>query len=159
MKSFILLALLVLPAVILTFDNGKFLFINLRFFFDEKSLTQGELRGKIFILGFYVNLIIFLINKGSNYHCMCDCEDLERTYVVGHKMMSYAEEDPLEEDDVEVEGEADVEEVTTTDEEEEEDKTTASPDADTTLLFVRPIATAGQLGIIFIILNVKLTMR
>lgn len=66
-------------------------------------------------------------------------------------MMSYAEEDPLEEDEVEVEGEADVEEITTTDEEEEEEKTTASPDADTTLLFVKPIAPAGQLGILHII--------
>ncbi|XP_044269087.1 translocon-associated protein subunit alpha [Tribolium madens] len=64
----------------------------------------------------------------------------------GHKMVAHAEEDPLE-DEVEVEGEADVEEVAPTDEEDEEDKekTTASPDADTTLLFVRPIATASQL--------------
>ncbi|RZC42537.1 translocon-associated protein subunit alpha [Asbolus verrucosus] len=85
MKTFFLFALLVVPAVIFTFDNG-------------------------------------------------------------HKITAYAEEDPLE-DEVEVEGEADVEEVTSTDEEEEEEKTTASPDADTTLLFVRPIATASQLEI------------
>jgi hypothetical protein len=63
----------------------------------------------------------------------------------GHKAVAYAEEDPLE-DEVEVEGEADIEEVASTDEEEEEEKTTASPDADTTLLFVKPIATASQLG-------------
>jgi translocon-associated protein subunit alpha len=62
----------------------------------------------------------------------------------GHKAVAYAEEDPLE-DEVEVEGEADIEEVASTDEEEEEEKTTASPDADTTLLFVKPIATASQL--------------
>ncbi|EFA00653.1 translocon-associated protein subunit alpha [Tribolium castaneum] len=64
----------------------------------------------------------------------------------GLKMVAHAEEDPLE-DEVEVEGEADVEEVAPTDAEDEEDseKTTASPDADTTLLFVRPIATASQL--------------
>lgn len=83
MKSFFLLALLVLPAVIFTFDNG-------------------------------------------------------------HKMLAHAE-DPLE-DEAEVEGEAEVEEVMGGDEpEEEEEKTTASPDADTTLLFVKPIATASQL--------------
>ncbi|KAJ3663032.1 hypothetical protein Zmor_007343 [Zophobas morio] len=83
MKSFFLIALLVLPAVIFTIDNG-------------------------------------------------------------HKITAYAEEDPLE-DEVEIEGEGDVEEVASTDEEEEEERTTASPDADTTLLFVRPIATASQL--------------
>ena len=64
---------------------------------------------------------------------------------LGHKITAYAEEDPLE-DEVEIEGEGDVEEVASTDEEEEEERTTASPDADTTLLFVRPIATASQLG-------------
>lgn len=62
--------------------------------------------------------------------------------MIGNKV---ADEDPLE-DEVEVEGEVDVEEVTNPDEEDEETKSTASPDADTTLLFVRPIATASQLG-------------
>lgn len=61
-------------------------------------------------------------------------------------MFSYAEEDPLE-DEADVEGESEVEEVANTDEEEEEDKTTASPDADTSLLFVRPVSSgASQLG-------------
>lgn len=61
-------------------------------------------------------------------------------------MLSYAEEDPLE-DEAEVEGESDMEEVGVTDDEEEETKTTASPDADTTILFVKPVSTGASLGI------------
>ncbi|VEN34518.1 unnamed protein product [Callosobruchus maculatus] len=52
----------------------------------------------------------------------------------GDRLTTYAKEDPIED-----EGEAEVEEVGTVEEEEEESKTTASPDADTTLLFVKPI--------------------
>ncbi|XP_022908354.1 translocon-associated protein subunit alpha [Onthophagus taurus] len=81
MKNFFLFALLVLPAVIFTFDNG-------------------------------------------------------------YKLMSYADEDPLE-DEAEVEGEADIEPVAETEDEEEEVKSKASPDADTTLLFVRPVSTGS----------------
>lgn len=63
---------------------------------------------------------------------------------VGHKLRAYAE-DALE-DEVEVEGEADVEEVAAT-EEEEEVKTTTSPDADTAILFVKPAPTGNtQMG-------------
>jgi Translocon-associated protein (TRAP), alpha subunit len=63
-------------------------------------------------------------------------------------VVSFAEEDPLEDEgEADVEGEADIEEVATTEEEEEEPKTTASPDADTTILFVKPLPTgASQLG-------------
>lgn len=62
-------------------------------------------------------------------------------------MLSYAEEDPLE-DEADVEGEAEVEEVAGAEDEDEDDsKTNASPDADTTLLFVKPIHIgASQLG-------------
>lgn len=63
-------------------------------------------------------------------------------------MMSYAEEDPTE-DEAEVEGETEVEveEVGGSDEDEEEATTTSSPYADTTLLFVRPVSTgASQMG-------------
>lgn len=63
----------------------------------------------------------------------------------GHKMMAYAEEDPLE-DEAEVEGENDVEDVGVTDEEEEEQKNPASPNADTTILFVKPVSTGNSLG-------------
>lgn len=57
-------------------------------------------------------------------------------------MMAFAEEDPIED-----EGEAEVEEVGGQEEEEEDTKSTASPNADTTLLFVKPIQTgASQLG-------------
>jgi len=66
------------------------------------------------------------------------------TFDSGYKHVAYAEEDPLE-DEVEVEGEGEVEEVVTTEEDEEEEKTKASPDADTTLLFVKPITQAAQL--------------
>lgn len=66
---------------------------------------------------------------------------------VGNRMLSYAEEDPLEDEaEAEVEGENDIEEVSVTDEEEEEVKTTASPDADTTILFVKPVSTGAALG-------------
>jgi len=66
------------------------------------------------------------------------------TFDNGNRLMSYAEEDPLE-DEADVEGEADIEEVGgQTDEEDEEEKTTASPDADTTLLFVKPLQVAAS---------------
>lgn len=70
---------------------------------------------------------------------------------LGNRMLSYAEEDPLE-DEAEVEGESDMEEVGVTDEEEEESKTTASPDADTTILFVKPASTGGSLGLYYLII-------
>lgn len=73
--------------------------------------------------------------------------------------MAYAEEDPLEDEaDVEGESEGDVEDLTTTEEEEEEVKTTTSPDADTTLLFVRPVQSGASLGKqdIYILLFTKL---
>lgn len=61
-------------------------------------------------------------------------------------MMAYAEEDPIE-DEAEVEGEAEMEEVVGTEEEEEEVKTTASPDADTSIFFVKPEPTGNtQMG-------------
>lgn len=64
----------------------------------------------------------------------------------GNRMVVFAEEDPLE-DEAEVEGEAEVEEVAGTEEEDDEVKTTSSPDADTTILFVKPTSQgAGQLG-------------
>lgn len=63
----------------------------------------------------------------------------------GHKMLSYADEDPLE-DEAEVEGESDIEEVGVGEDEEEEVKTTASPNADTTILFVKPASTGSSLG-------------
>jgi translocon-associated protein subunit alpha len=61
----------------------------------------------------------------------------------GHKMMAYAEEDPLEEE-ADVEGEADVEVTATEEEEEDDSKAKASPDADTSLLFVRPVVTGAS---------------
>lgn len=61
-------------------------------------------------------------------------------------MLSYAEEDPLE-DEAEVEGESDIEEVGGTEEDEDEEtKSKASPDADTTILFVKPISSGSSLG-------------
>lgn len=62
----------------------------------------------------------------------------------GHKFMAYAE-DELEDELVDVEGEVDTDtdDVAVTDEDEEEVKTTASPDADTTILFIRPITTGS----------------
>ncbi|XP_044737379.1 translocon-associated protein subunit alpha [Chrysoperla carnea] len=60
----------------------------------------------------------------------------------GYKYVARAE-DELDEDLVAVEGEND--EMTVTEDTEEEDgKTTASPDAETTILFVKPIAIAGS---------------
>ncbi|XP_056635881.1 translocon-associated protein subunit alpha [Diorhabda carinulata] len=60
------------------------------------------------------------------------------------KIVSYAEEDPIEEDEVEVEGEADVEEVGATEEYEDDTKSLSSPYADTTLLFVKPELTGAS---------------
>ncbi|KAK4877179.1 hypothetical protein RN001_009685 [Aquatica leii] len=64
----------------------------------------------------------------------------------GNKYMAYAEEDLTEDEgEAEVEGEGDSDDlaVTDTDEEEDEVKTTASPDADTTLLFVKPVVSGS----------------
>ncbi|GLV42290.1 lethal (1) G0320 [Carabus blaptoides fortunei] len=55
-----------------------------------------------------------------------------------HKFMAYAE-DELEDELVDVEGENDADDVAVTDEDEDEAKTTTSPDADTTILFIKPI--------------------
>lgn len=60
------------------------------------------------------------------------------------KMVSFAEEDPIEEDEVEVEGEADIEEVGATEEYEDDSKSLSSPYADTTLLFVKPEPTRAS---------------
>ncbi|KAL3285287.1 hypothetical protein HHI36_019397 [Cryptolaemus montrouzieri] len=65
------------------------------------------------------------------------------TFDNGNKMMSYAEEDATE-DEADVEGEADIEEVAATEEEEEEEQTTTSPDAETSLLFVKPVSIGGS---------------
>lgn len=71
--------------------------------------------------------------------------------------MAYAE-DELEDELVDVEGEVDTDtdDVAVTDEDEEEVKTTASPDADTTILFIRPITTGStQMGtLVFYLLTV-----
>lgn len=56
----------------------------------------------------------------------------------GHKFMACAE-DELEDELVDVEGENDADDVAVTDEDEDEAKTTTSPDADTTILFTKPI--------------------
>lgn len=70
------------------------------------------------------------------------------TYIfLGNKLVAYAEDDILE-DEADVEGEVDVDEVSVT-EEEEEQKSTASPDADTTVLFVKPTSLGtSPIGII-----------
>ncbi|KAK9881390.1 hypothetical protein WA026_016280 [Henosepilachna vigintioctopunctata] len=66
------------------------------------------------------------------------------TFDNGNKMLSFADEDPTE-DEADVEGEADIEEVAATEEEEEEeDQTTTSPDAETHLLFVKPVHGGGS---------------
>ncbi|KAJ8941963.1 hypothetical protein NQ314_010182 [Rhamnusium bicolor] len=91
MKKFFLLALLVLPAIIFTFENGN-------------------------------------------------------------KMLAYADEDPLEDEaEADVEGEAEIEEVGGTEEEEDDSMTTASPDADTTLLFVKPVPTGASQFVEFLV--------
>lgn len=59
-------------------------------------------------------------------------------------MLAYAED--ILEDEADVEGEADVEEVGIVDEE-DESTTTSSPNAYTSLLFVRPVSSgASQMG-------------
>lgn len=61
-----------------------------------------------------------------------------------NRFVAYAEEDLTEDEgEAEVEGEVELEDVGGAEEEEEEVKTTASPDADTSLLFVKPVVT-GQ---------------
>lgn len=67
-------------------------------------------------------------------------------YFIGHSLYARAE-DELEDDIVAVENEGDNEELTTTEEAEDDTKTTASPDAETTILFTKPVPVAGsQLG-------------
>lgn len=56
-------------------------------------------------------------------------------------------EDELEDELVDVEGENDADDVAVTDEDEDEAKTTTSPDADTTILFTKPIIVgSSQMG-------------
>lgn len=67
-----------------------------------------------------------------------------KLFILEKNFMSYAE-DSIE-DEAEVEGEADVEEIGGL-EEEDEVKTTSSPHVHTTLLFVRPVSSsASQMG-------------
>jgi len=61
----------------------------------------------------------------------------------GNQLLSKAEDLTEDEGDAEVEGEGDIEEVTTA-EEEEEDTKVVSPDADTHLLFVKPLSTGAS---------------
>lgn len=66
--------------------------------------------------------------------------------------MAYAE-DELEDELVDVEGEVDegTDDVAITEEDDEEVKTTTSPDADTTILFIKPITTgSSQMGMFII---------
>jgi len=69
----------------------------------------------------------------------------------GNKMMAHAEEDPIDEEEAEVEGESEEGDVTAPDTEEEDEEPTskASPDADTVLLFTKPsFQGASQLELI-----------
>jgi translocon-associated protein subunit alpha len=67
------------------------------------------------------------------------------TFDSGYKLVTYAEEDPLEDEaDVESENESEDNVEVTGTEPEEEEESTASPDADTTLLFVRPVTQLGS---------------
>lgn len=60
--------------------------------------------------------------------------------------MAYAE-DELEDELVDVEGEGENEDVAVTEEDEEDSNSKASPDADTTILFTKPIVTGStQMG-------------
>lgn len=56
------------------------------------------------------------------------------------KMMAFAEEDPIDEEEADVEGEVEEADIAATESEEDEDEpqSKASPDADTVLLFTRP---------------------
>lgn len=64
----------------------------------------------------------------------------------GSRMVSYAEEDPIEDEaEAEVEGENDMEEVAVTEEDEDDPTSTKSPHADTTIYFVKPVATGSAL--------------
>ncbi|CAG9761657.1 unnamed protein product [Ceutorhynchus assimilis] len=58
----------------------------------------------------------------------------------GNKMMAYADEDPIDEEEADVEGETEEGDLTATENEEDEDgpQSKASPDADTVLLFTKP---------------------
>jgi len=64
------------------------------------------------------------------------------TFDGGNKMMSHAED--LTEDEADVEGEVDIEELAGTEEDGEEDQMTTSPTAETSLLFVKPNAVPGS---------------
>lgn len=67
--------------------------------------------------------------------------------------MAYAE-DELEDELVDVEGEGENEDVAVTEEDEEDTNSKASPDADTMILFTKPIVTgAAQMGKTIRILN------
>lgn len=64
----------------------------------------------------------------------------------GRRFVAYAEEDLTDDEgEAEVEGEGDTDDLaaTDTDDDEEEVKTTASPDADTVLLFVKPVVSGA----------------
>jgi translocon-associated protein subunit alpha len=59
-----------------------------------------------------------------------------------------AEEDDVDDEIVDVEGEGDESSITEEGGEEDEEQPTSSPDADTTILFTRPVVagTSGNLG-------------
>ncbi|XP_066261071.1 translocon-associated protein subunit alpha isoform X1 [Euwallacea similis] len=67
------------------------------------------------------------------------------------KMMAFAEEDPIDEEEADVEGEVEEGDVVATEseEDEEESQSKASPDADTVLLFTKPnVQGASQLELV-----------
>lgn len=82
------------------------------------------------------------ITYGSFPRGACSVQD-----VVLGKMLAYAEEDPIDEDEADVEGEeADIV-ATESDEDVDEPQSKVSPDADTVLLFTKPNTQgASQLG-------------
>lgn len=76
--------------------------------------------------------------------------------------MAYAEEDPIDEEEADVEGEVEEGDITTTenDEEDDEPQSKASPDADTVLLFTKPSTQgASQLGKIYVGCKPSLLMK
>ncbi|GJQ77227.1 hypothetical protein Trydic_g14896 [Trypoxylus dichotomus] len=87
--------------------------------------------------------LIITCEEVKSFKCIFIFKGIIFTIDNGYKMLSYAEEDPLE-DEAEVEGEVDIEPTVETEEEEEEAKTKASSDADTTLLFIKPIVTGSS---------------
>lgn len=69
-------------------------------------------------------------------------------------MLAYAEEDPIDEDEADVEGEEAEIVATESDEDVDEPQSKVSPDADTVLLFTKPnIQGASQLGTFTVIYN------